>query len=47
MPVDKAIGIMEEECGVSVDPACLQALHAVAAGSGVVGTPILSEIQTP
>ncbi len=31
MPVEKAIGIMEEECGMSVDPACLQALKAVVA----------------
>jgi hypothetical protein len=34
MPMGKAIAIMEEECGVSVDPVCLQALIAVVAGGG-------------
>ena len=31
MPVERAIGIMEEECGVSVDPAVLQALKSMVA----------------
>jgi putative nucleotidyltransferase with HDIG domain len=29
MPVDRALTVMEEECGTSVDPVCLQALKAV------------------